>query len=145
MLCQCAVTIHTYWWLWPKLGCPIFLSQTGVGVILCIEKALAQSGVSKEDVNYINAHATSTPAGDLKEYQALLHCFGQNPEVSFLSDVTNLLTLAFLFTKSNLALFLSFFFGCINLCSCLLFLWHTNKDPLFSSKWILQNPWLVIY
>ncbi|CAK7352346.1 unnamed protein product [Dovyalis caffra] len=50
----------------------------GVGVILCIEKALAQSGVSKEDVNYINAHATSTPAGDLKEYQALMHCFGQN-------------------------------------------------------------------
>ncbi|KAK4266061.1 hypothetical protein QN277_027034 [Acacia crassicarpa] len=53
----------------------------GVGVILCIEKALARSGVSKEDVNYVNAHATSTPAGDLKEYQALLHCFGQNPEL----------------------------------------------------------------
>ncbi|XP_047972902.1 3-oxoacyl-[acyl-carrier-protein] synthase II, chloroplastic-like isoform X3 [Salvia hispanica] len=53
----------------------------GTGVILCLEKALAQSGVSKEDVNYINAHATSTPAGDLKEYQALFHCFGQNPEL----------------------------------------------------------------
>ncbi|XP_004488123.1 3-oxoacyl-[acyl-carrier-protein] synthase II, chloroplastic-like [Cicer arietinum] len=53
----------------------------GAGVILCIEKALANSGVSREDVNYINAHATSTPAGDLKEYQALIHCFGQNPEL----------------------------------------------------------------
>ncbi|XP_004251704.1 3-oxoacyl-[acyl-carrier-protein] synthase II, chloroplastic-like isoform X1 [Solanum lycopersicum] len=53
----------------------------GAGVILCIEKALAQSGVSKEDVNYINAHGTSTPAGDLKEYQAIVHCFGQNPEL----------------------------------------------------------------
>ncbi|KAL2251000.1 3-oxoacyl-[acyl-carrier-protein] synthase II, chloroplastic [Sesamum indicum] len=53
----------------------------GTGVILCIEKALAQSGVSKEDVNYINAHATSTPAGDLKEYKALIHCFGENPEL----------------------------------------------------------------
>ncbi|KAJ8528040.1 hypothetical protein K7X08_015491 [Anisodus acutangulus] len=53
----------------------------GAGVILCIEKALAQSGVSKEDVNYINAHATSTPAGDLREYQALVHCFGPNPEL----------------------------------------------------------------
>ncbi|KAL0344996.1 UNVERIFIED_CONTAM: 3-oxoacyl-[acyl-carrier-protein] synthase II, chloroplastic [Sesamum radiatum] len=51
------------------------------GVILCIEKALSQSGVSKEDVNYINAHATSAPSGDLKEYQALIHCFGQNPEL----------------------------------------------------------------
>lgn len=60
---------------------------TGAGVILCIEKALANSGVSREDVNYINAHATSTPAGDLKEYQALIHCFGQNPEVSLLSCV----------------------------------------------------------
>lgn len=53
----------------------------GVGVILCIEKALANSGVSKDDINYINAHATSTPAGDLKEYQALMHCFGQNPKL----------------------------------------------------------------
>ncbi|CAL1413870.1 unnamed protein product [Linum trigynum] len=53
----------------------------GSGVILCIEKALAQSGVSKEEVNYINAHATSTPAGDLKEYQALMHCFGKNPDL----------------------------------------------------------------
>lgn len=53
----------------------------GVGVVLCIEKALAQSGVSREDVNYINAHATSTPAGDLKEYHALMRCFGQNPEL----------------------------------------------------------------
>ncbi|WOH07761.1 hypothetical protein DCAR_0727195 [Daucus carota subsp. sativus] len=53
----------------------------GAGVILCIEKALAQSGVSREDVNYINAHATSTQAGDLKEYQALLHCFGHNKEL----------------------------------------------------------------
>jgi len=55
--------------------------KTGAGVILCIEKALAQSGVAKEDVNYINAHATSTPAGDLKEYHALMHCFGRNSGV----------------------------------------------------------------
>ncbi|RDY07421.1 3-oxoacyl-[acyl-carrier-protein] synthase II, chloroplastic, partial [Mucuna pruriens] len=50
----------------------------GGGVILCIKKALAHSGVLREDVNYINAHATSTPIGDLKEYRALIHYFGQN-------------------------------------------------------------------
>ncbi|AAF21080.1 3-oxoacyl-[acyl-carrier-protein] synthase II [Arabidopsis thaliana] len=53
----------------------------GAGVILCIERALASAGISKEQINYINAHATSTHAGDIKEYQALAHCFGQNPEL----------------------------------------------------------------
>ncbi|XP_042433657.1 3-oxoacyl-[acyl-carrier-protein] synthase II, chloroplastic-like [Zingiber officinale] len=53
----------------------------GTGIILCIEKALSESGVSREDVNYINAHATSTPAGDLKEYEALIRCFGKNPKL----------------------------------------------------------------
>ncbi|CAN8234730.1 unnamed protein product [Cochlearia groenlandica] len=53
----------------------------GAGVIHCIERALVDAGISKEQINYINAHATSTPAGDLKEYQALTHCFGQNPEL----------------------------------------------------------------
>lgn len=53
----------------------------GKGVILCIENALADSGVTKEDINYINAHATSTQMGDLKEFEALNHCFGQNPQI----------------------------------------------------------------
>nr|GLL35083.1 3-oxoacyl-[acyl-carrier-protein] synthase II [Ipomoea trifida] len=53
----------------------------GAGTVLCIEKALAQSGVGREDVNYINAHASSTPDGDLREYEALIHCFIQNPEL----------------------------------------------------------------
>ncbi|XP_058108746.1 3-oxoacyl-[acyl-carrier-protein] synthase II, chloroplastic-like [Magnolia sinica] len=53
----------------------------GTGVVLCINKALSQSGVAREDVNYVNAHATSTPSGDLKEYLALSRCFGQNPEL----------------------------------------------------------------
>lgn len=51
-------------------------------MLLCIEKALAQSGVSRHDVNYVNAHATSTKAGDLQEYKALMRSFGENPEVS---------------------------------------------------------------
>ncbi|WJX90899.1 Protein TRANSPORT INHIBITOR RESPONSE 1 [Trifolium repens] len=52
------------------------------GKVLVLEELEhAKSGVSKDDVNYINAHATSTPSGDLKEYQALIHCFGKNPEL----------------------------------------------------------------
>ncbi|KAJ8476330.1 hypothetical protein OPV22_020057 [Ensete ventricosum] len=53
----------------------------GTGIVLCIEKALSDSGVSREDVNYVNAHATSTLSGDLREYQALIHCFGKNPKL----------------------------------------------------------------
>ncbi|VFQ68931.1 unnamed protein product [Cuscuta campestris] len=53
----------------------------GKGVALCVEKAIAQSGLCRDDINYINAHATSTQAGDLKELQALLQCLGQNPEL----------------------------------------------------------------
>ncbi|KAM3747059.1 hypothetical protein ACB098_05G009900 [Castanea mollissima] len=53
----------------------------GSGLALCIERALAQSGVAKEHVNYVNAYGSSTPRGDLKEFRALIHCFGKNPEL----------------------------------------------------------------
>ncbi|KAJ7520052.1 hypothetical protein O6H91_20G065000 [Diphasiastrum complanatum] len=51
----------------------------GTGILLCIEKALSQTGVKRQDVNYVNAHATSTKAGDVQEYRALMQSFGQNP------------------------------------------------------------------
>ncbi|XP_071731963.1 3-oxoacyl-[acyl-carrier-protein] synthase II, chloroplastic-like [Rutidosis leptorrhynchoides] len=53
----------------------------GTGITLCIQKALAQSGVARQDVNYINAHATSTQSGDLHEYEAIVRCFGDNSEL----------------------------------------------------------------
>ncbi|KAK4427423.1 3-oxoacyl-[acyl-carrier-protein] synthase II, chloroplastic [Sesamum alatum] len=53
----------------------------GRGIVLCIEKALAESGVARDDINYINAHATSTQSADLIEHQAIVHCFGQNTEL----------------------------------------------------------------
>ncbi len=50
----------------------------GKGVAQCIEMALACAGVSKEDVNYVNAHATATQAGDLCELNALRSVFGSH-------------------------------------------------------------------
>ncbi len=38
--------------------------------------ALEQAGATTSDVRHINAHATSTPVGDIAEYKALLRVFG---------------------------------------------------------------------
>lgn len=48
----------------------------GLGVRLCMENAIAEAGIAKERINYINAHATSTIAGDLCEIEALHGLFG---------------------------------------------------------------------
>lgn len=50
--------------------------EDGWGVQLCIEQAIKNSGISKEQINYINAHATSTQAGDLCEIVAIKKVFG---------------------------------------------------------------------
>lgn len=50
----------------------------GEGVALCIRQALEDAEKKPEEVNYINAHATSTPAGDMVEVNALKKVF-KNP------------------------------------------------------------------
>jgi 3-oxoacyl-[acyl-carrier-protein] synthase II len=50
----------------------------GLGVGLCIENALKQAGIEKEQINYVNAHATSTLAGDLCEVRAIRNVFGSH-------------------------------------------------------------------
>ncbi|EFJ33063.1 hypothetical protein SELMODRAFT_230708 [Selaginella moellendorffii] len=53
----------------------------GTGMLLCIEKALDQSGVRRDDVNYVNAHAASTRSGDVQEYKAIMQSLGDNTEL----------------------------------------------------------------
>jgi hypothetical protein len=43
----------------------------GSGVSACIRQALQRTGVAPEEVSYVNAHGTSTPAGDMAEYRAI--------------------------------------------------------------------------
>lgn len=50
--------------------------EDGSFVAKCIEDALKDAGISKSDVNYINAHATSTVLGDLCEVRAIKQVFG---------------------------------------------------------------------
>jgi 3-oxoacyl-[acyl-carrier-protein] synthase II len=48
----------------------------GEGVSVCIRRALADAGITEEQINYINAHATSTPLGDMAEVEAIHKVFG---------------------------------------------------------------------
>ncbi len=51
--------------------------------------ALNDAGIHKSDVDYINAHATSTPVGDEKEAQAIHEVFGElQPLVSSTKSMT---------------------------------------------------------
>lgn len=50
----------------------------GKGVALCIDAALKEAQIPKEQINYINAHATSTQVGDLCELRALNLVFGDH-------------------------------------------------------------------
>jgi len=50
----------------------------GLGAVLAMEGAIADAGITKNDVNYINAHATSTPIGDISECKAIEKVFGEN-------------------------------------------------------------------
>lgn len=49
--------------------------EDGSSVGRCMEEALLDSDISKDDVNYINAHATSTIIGDLCEVRAIKRSF----------------------------------------------------------------------
>jgi len=46
------------------------------GAALAMRRALEHAGVGPDDVDYVNTHATSTPAGDLSEVRALRQVFG---------------------------------------------------------------------
>ncbi len=48
----------------------------GRGEILCMQKALANAGIDPGDIDYINAHGTSTPVGDPIETRAVKTVFG---------------------------------------------------------------------
>jgi 3-oxoacyl-[acyl-carrier-protein] synthase II len=49
----------------------------GRGAARAVFAALEQAGATVDDVTHINAHATSTPVGDIAEYKALLAVFGE--------------------------------------------------------------------
>lgn len=47
----------------------------GLGAQLAMTRAIKDAGISLEDIDYINAHATSTPVGDVGEMKAISELF----------------------------------------------------------------------
>ena len=59
------------------------------GPVRSLEMALKQARIQAKEVDYINAHATSTPSGDMNEAQALEKVFGEyKPLVSSTKSMT---------------------------------------------------------
>lgn len=58
------------------------------GPALAMNRALKQSGLEVKDIDYINAHATSTPIGDSNEAKAIHEIFGSEVPVSSTKSMT---------------------------------------------------------
>lgn len=57
----------------------------GNGGMRAMQTALKYAGLNPEDVDYINAHGTSTPLGDMVEFNAVKAVFGENKNLSMSS------------------------------------------------------------
>jgi len=53
-------------------------SESGEGAARCMRNALRNAGINADQVDYVNAHGTSTPAGDVAETQAAKGFFGDH-------------------------------------------------------------------
>jgi 3-oxoacyl-[acyl-carrier-protein] synthase II len=52
----------------------------GIGAVKAARRALAKAGLTPDDIDHVNAHATSTPEGDRAELQAIRTIFGAGVE-----------------------------------------------------------------
>ncbi|MBQ7259651.1 MAG: beta-ketoacyl-[Paludibacteraceae bacterium] len=58
------------------------------GEYIAMKRALDDAGMQPSDIDYVNAHATSTPLGDIEEAKALMRLFGSKPYISSTKSMT---------------------------------------------------------
>jgi 3-oxoacyl-[acyl-carrier-protein] synthase II len=63
----------------------------GEGAQRCMREALRMAALSPSDVDYVNAHGTSTPLNDLYETQALKAVFGAHAEQLWVSSTKSMI------------------------------------------------------
>ncbi len=59
----------------------------GAGAVLAMQRALRSARLGPSDIDYVNAHATSTPAGDIAESKALRTIFGERLDTLPVSSI----------------------------------------------------------
>ncbi len=66
-------------------------SENGEGATLCMKNALKNGRVNTDEVDYINAHGTSTPAGDIAETMAIKNVFKNNAKKLAISSTKSMI------------------------------------------------------
>lgn len=64
----------------------------GLGASKCMENAIRHAKLNPEDIDYVNAHGTSTPLGDLCETRAIKRSFGSHAKSKLLVSSTKSMT-----------------------------------------------------
>lgn len=64
--------------------------EDGAGARLAMQNALRDAGIEPAQVNYINAHGTSTHVGDLSELRAVKSLFGEAPANTCMSSTKSM-------------------------------------------------------
>jgi 3-oxoacyl-[acyl-carrier-protein] synthase II len=64
--------------------------ESGAGAALAMKNAIKDAGIKASDIQYINAHGTSTPTGDIAETQAVKSIWGDDAKSVMMSSTKSM-------------------------------------------------------
>ncbi len=66
-------------------------SETGEGASRCMTLAIEDANLDPSKIDYINAHGTSTPAGDILELKAIKKTFGDHSQKLIINSTKSMI------------------------------------------------------